>query len=520
MGAVGGLLGTAGGAGGTGFSGPEGAGVLNPATVQQATDQYGNVVQGLNQQQQFLQAIQAQNGLQNQSNVYNQLQGVANGTGPNPAQAQLAQSTGANVANQAALMAGQRGSAANPALIARQAAQQGGALQQQSAGQAATLQAQQSLGALGQMGSLAGSQVANQAAATQGYSASAQGAQQNILNSIAAQNNANVGIQSNINSVNGSLANTTMGGQQNLIGGITGGVGSAFGLAEGGEVPGKRQMYANGTVDAPVSQAGSYLPIDPMTNPFDMPPPAAPIPGGLAAAPMPLATPATMGAQPAATATAAPAGAPAKSGPRSSFASYMSGSSDTPKGAGGLGNTIGKAIGAGVNSLFGSGNGPAGSATNRSDEQTQQDYLDADVALNKLQPEEGTGPMTQDQSFREENNNQDLSASNSDPSFNAAEGGKVPAMVSPGEKYLDRNAVKQVEKGANPMEVGEKIPGKAKVKGAKNDYANDTVPKTLESGGIVLPRSVTQAKHPHWAAHQFVSQIMAKQGKSLPKKGK
>jgi hypothetical protein len=106
------------------------------------------------------------------------------------------------------------------------------------------------------------------------------------------------------------------------------------------------------------------------------------------------------------------------------------------------------------------------------------------------------------------------------PQIAMAEGGKVPAMVSPGEKYLSPQAVDKVAQGADPMAEGETIPGKAKVKGAKNSYANDTVPKTLDEGGIVLPRSVTQSKNPHWAAHKFVSQIMAKNGQGLPKKAK
>jgi hypothetical protein len=93
----------------------------------------------------------------------------------------------------------------------------------------------------------------------------------------------------------------------------------------------------------------------------------------------------------------------------------------------------------------------------------------------------------------------------------AAEGGKVPALVSPGERYLPPKEVAKVVKGQkSPMEAGEKIPGKPKVGGAKNSYANDTVPKTLEEGGIVLPRSVTQSKNPEWAAHKFVRDVMAK----------
>jgi hypothetical protein len=100
-----------------------------------------------------------------------------------------------------------------------------------------------------------------------------------------------------------------------------------------------------------------------------------------------------------------------------------------------------------------------------------------------------------------------------------AKGGKVPAMVSPGERYLPPEEVEKVVKGKkSPLKAGEKIPGKAKYKG--NDYRNDTVPKTLEEGGIVLPKSVMESKHPHWEAHKFVSAIMAKQGLKPGMKGK
>lgn len=92
-------------------------------------------------------------------------------------------------------------------------------------------------------------------------------------------------------------------------------------------------------------------------------------------------------------------------------------------------------------------------------------------------------------------------------------GGKVPAMVSPGERYLPPKAVKEVAEGKKrPMEAGKKIPGKAKVPGAKDSYANDTVKATLESGGIVLPRHVTQAKDAPERAAAFVRAVLAKQG--------
>lgn len=112
--------------------------------------------QGLNQQLANANGIGTQgsaiSGLQNvaaqQQGTANMYGDIAAGRGPNPAQAALNQSTGQNVANQAALMAGQRGAGANVGLLARQAAQQGAATQQQAVGQSATLQANQQIAGL------------------------------------------------------------------------------------------------------------------------------------------------------------------------------------------------------------------------------------------------------------------------------------------------------------------------------------------------------------------------------------
>lgn len=94
-----------------------------------------------------------------------------------------------------------------------------------------------------------------------------------------------------------------------------------------------------------------------------------------------------------------------------------------------------------------------------------------------------------------------------------ADGGTVPALVSPGERYLPPAAVKQVAQGKkSPMKAGSKIPGKPVVGGAKNDYANDTVSKKLEKGGIVIPRSITQGDDAEEKAHAFISAILAHQG--------
>ncbi len=515
---TGGVSGNAGGAGANFVAGS--ANILNPATVDQANQQYNNVNQGLSQQQQFLQALQAQNGLQNQSNVFNQLQGVANGTGPNPAQAQLAQATGANVANQAALMAGQRGASQNVGLIARQAAQQGAATQQNAAGQAASLQANQSLNALNNMGSLATSQANQQANATNAYSTAAQGAQQNILGAIQGQNQANVSNISSQNTANAGVAQEVIKGQNSLIGNVVGGIGSALNLvgqagsaigtgvssagADIGDVVGTVAGGAGdavGTVGAgaldvaPAALAaaqggeikryadgGSADAIDNWSNQLQNHTLAQPTANSMV----------TTQLQP-------------MSGPRSAVGKFFqsfknnpdqqnssqdSSSSKQPQGMALAGQTIGKGIGTGINGLarmFTSSPNPS-----------------SDDTYNQLTNKYGDISNVQDVT--------------DNPNY--AKGGKVPAMVSPGERYLPPKEVEKVAKGKNPMKAGEKIPGKPEVSGAKNSYANDTVPKTLEEGGIVLPRSVTQAKHPHWEAHKFVSAILAKEGRLPPRKAK
>lgn len=209
--------------------------------IKDANDQYNY---GMGQQQSFLQALNAQNGAANQSNVFNQqqalanqMQGVADGTGPNPALAQLNNTTGQNVANQAALMAGQRGTGANAGLLARQAAMQGGALQQQAVGQGAALQAQQQLNAMSalsgqqaQMGGLANQQIANQQAAIGQYGQMNQNRQNALLGSVANENSARAGMQSNINNANASIAQGNQQLQAKALGGF-------FDAASGANAP-------------------------------------------------------------------------------------------------------------------------------------------------------------------------------------------------------------------------------------------------------------------------------------------
>jgi|688.fasta_scaffold08849_19 hypothetical protein len=91
-----------------------------------------------------------------------------------------------------------------------------------------------------------------------------------------------------------------------------------------------------------------------------------------------------------------------------------------------------------------------------------------------------------------------------------AQGGQVPAMVSPGEKYLPPSEVQKVAMGQKPVsKAGQTIPGKAKVPG--DSLKNDTVKKTLKEGGIVIPRTVMQSNNPEEQARKFVASVLAKQ---------
>lgn len=480
-----GLLGMSGGASGTGFSGPQSAPIVSPTTAAQADQAAAGVNQGLSNQSGFLQALQAQNGIQNQSNVFNQMQGVANGTGPNPAQAQLAQATGANIANQNAMAAGQRGANANVGLLSRQAAQQGAQTQQQSAGQAATLQANQSLNALNNLGGIANTQVAQQANATNALSSAYQGNQQNILNAIGQQNNAAVGMQSNINQSNTSLADRTMQGQQGLLGGAMQGASSLLSMADGGEV-----APPPDTTSAPSGASTAA--------------PAAKSSGGGGAGLTSLIAMMADGGTPTASTPAETTPPASANGPKSMFARFLKG-----------------ATGGGANA-----NGGSTAQTDMQKNPLYQGMASLGAGIAKSMKTDPNAPSTATISPDQQSANdmapaQGTADADTLNSMNFKSGGKVPALLSPGERYLTPQAAQAAAEGkVDPMKAGKKVPGKPAVGGAKNSYANDTVKAELEEGGLVLPRSVTQSKNPHWAAHKFVMAHMAKNSPDKLKRNK
>lgn len=250
------------------------ANVVQPVDQGQTNAAYDQSQLGIQRQMDFLNHLANQGGVGNQANVFaqqqalaNQIQDYANGAGPDPAMRQLQLTTGQNVANQAALMAGQRGSSSNAGLLARQIAQQGANTQQQAVGQGALLGAQQQWSAINalqnqqnMLGGLATQQVGQQANALGLYNQAAQSQEQNLLNATAQNNNANIGMQSNLNNTNAQIAGLTAHGQQGAIQGLSGGLGSVLGGsisgAQGGMVV---QHYADGGMAGPQSYAGRFL---------------------------------------------------------------------------------------------------------------------------------------------------------------------------------------------------------------------------------------------------------------------
>jgi len=475
------------------FSGSKGAGfqaqgvanMLQPATVAQATNLYNQAQSGIGQQQAFVDALQAQGGLGNQSSVFNQQQGLANqlglqaqGQGPNPAQAALNQNTSQNIANQAALMAGQRGSSANTGLLARQAGQQGGQLQQQSVGQAAVMQAQQQLAAQhalqqqqGMMGNLASQQVGQQATGLQNLNAFTQGEQQNILGSIANQNNANVSNQAGVNNANAGIAHGNQAFQAGVVNKLAGaaGSGATTAAAHGGMI----ESYADG---GDVEPSDKKL-FENSLREF-------------------MGTPLTQG--PTAEEKRQAEYERIREKNRASGSNYADGGPVPQSNFGRMLN--GYAGGGEIHPIQ-----EAAPIQNRFVDEIRKSGEGTGEGLGKF------GGMFKSSPIGGKVGSAGASDLSSSAPFTANKGGKVPAKVSPGEVYLSPKKVEKVAEGKSSPLSGEKIHGKAKVKG--DSLKNDTVSKTLQSGGIVLPRSVTQHPNAPQKAHDFVAALLAKQGR-------
>lgn len=432
-------------------------------------------------------APQAQQGVQNQNFLQNQYTQMAQGQGPNPAQAALNQNTGVNIAQQAALMAGQRGAGANPGLIAMQAAQQGANTQQQAVGQGATLQAQQQIAAQNNLSNLSANQINQAGTAITGQNTAQQNEQNALQGANTSYNNSNVSQQSNLNSVNAGVAQGNQQQNNNLIGGITGGL-SAFGggassflgsLAHGGVV----HNYADG---------------GPVMTPPPMPvPPAQPSSGG-------------------------------GSGGITSLAPLLAAFSDGGFAEGSVnvnpGGWGGQYTAAGSSQAPGMTSAP----------QVQGSSVDLSKTIHAPQKQEQPGAQEQAYFSGQVDQAQKTSMAPASPMNDPSEngyahggmldhhalvhnyfngggtGGDVPAIVSPKEVYLSPDKVRKVlDEGADPMKIGHHFPGKDKVKG-KDSKKNDIIPTSLQDGGVVLPLHVTQHKKASERGRAFVAKAVAK----------
>jgi hypothetical protein len=237
-----------------------------------------------------LQQTQAQ-----QQGLANSLQAQAAGAGPNPALAQLQQTTDANIKNQAALSAGAAASGAGGAGAARyNAANQAGTLNQQAGGQAAVQAAQQQLGAqqaqAGVLGTMGGQNL-TQAQQQQQLALENAGMtnQANQFTSQAGQNQAALlqqnyefgqGLQAQQQSQQNSAVAALQGQQQQQqaaweTAGIQGGVGligSALGaaLAKGGVVDHGKFVAGEAGPEAEVPVPRQYVPRATRQNPGRM----------------------------------------------------------------------------------------------------------------------------------------------------------------------------------------------------------------------------------------------------------
>lgn len=466
-----GILGTIGGALGLNNNFQAGAANVQAGTnANQLNNAYTGAQTGLNNQNNIANTLIPQVGgaAANQNALAGQLYGMTQGTGPNPALAQLAQATGQNVANQGALMAGQRGAGANAGLIARQAAQQGAQTQQQAVGQAATLEAQQQIAAQQNLANLANQQI-GQAAGAVGGQNSAQQNEQNLLQGAnTAFNNTNAGMQSNINNVNAQTAAANSGIAGKVLGGVASGASSvlgALGFAEGGEVHDHIKM-AEMNAASLMHHKKNYAS------------------GGVTIAPNPLlGNQTTGGPQVMMPQYTQPVGS---AGPNIEATHITPGDNGLPDMSEGLGKLSDKIFSkkAGIASEDGSDIAGGYGDTSSNMSTSPGGELASDVFT---QYAAGGGEIKGPHDSHVAN-------------FLAmSKGGEVPAKVSPGEIYLRPDQVKEVlHKGANPLKIGYKFPGKSKVKG--DSTKNDTVPATLEDGGIVIKRSIVNKNDPDKAS--------------------
>lgn len=387
----------------------------------------------------------------NQNALAAQLMAQSQGQGPNPALLAQQQASNQAIKQGSGQVASMKG--ISPALAQRMASQNSANMSQQAAGQGAMMQAQQQMGAQSSLGGLYG-QMGNQ-----------QNTMQNTLqNAQAAQNNANVTMQSNLNNVNASVAAQNSQNQANAMGGMMGGLGvgglSAMGLAHGGMVG-----YADGgSVQSTTPAFNSNFGFGSSADAGSVAKTPSKPQGGLLqhlADGGPVISNWGFNDSPTMDNSNPMSIAGQYLNMANPWASKSGGSSSKPKdssGGAGAGASDGSMGGAGLASgPMAGGAGDAGGAS----------------ALS------GAAVLA------------------------AAHGGQIPHFDSGGLMKLLPLAMMALKQGGN-------VPGKAAVKG--DSPKNDTVPAMLSPGEVVIPRSVMNSPNAPQDAAKFVAALLAKKG--------
>ncbi len=187
-------------------------------------------------------------GLQNQQDILQQQQQLANalgqqaaGQGPNPAQQQFKQNVDAGTQAAAGTIASQKG--ISPALAAELIARQQGGAMQNAAGTAATLQAQQQLAAQqalmqqqAQMQGVAGQQVANQIGGQNFLTNATQGQQNQLVGSYQNTQGQNVNAMTGAANINAQQDAAKQARSSAITGGLLNAAGTIGGAMLGGPV--------------------------------------------------------------------------------------------------------------------------------------------------------------------------------------------------------------------------------------------------------------------------------------------
>ncbi len=526
----------------------------------QINDAYSGAQRGLANQENLANTLNPQVGtaVQNQNNLAGQYSEMAQGRGPNPARAELAQNTANNVAQTGSQMAGMRGSSGNVGLMAREIGQQGAATQQAGVGQAATLEAQQQIAAQQNLANLSNNQISQAGQANTGMSSAQQAEQALLENANTSYNNAAVGMQSNMNNVNSQTAAANQNMGANMMGGMMSGVSSAMNglssLAKGGVVENEHlklaemnahslkhaQKYDEGGAvdqpdlgsfkpsgdsgDGPSVPATSTLPADTANFGTDMKSSGGSSGGGGGGGGMGLMALAAMAdggrVQPAPVIGPNPllTSQQQMQGPGNWAAGYFNPSGSASSGPN-MANTqalpgnptnLSKSATDAANGMkkgqkksaapMSTPGGPTGDDTPVMNQMVQQDpYQSMDQSTNQPATDKAIP-------FKSGGNVCPGPHKSHVANFLFAGGGKVPAMVSPGEIYLTPEKVHRViHEDADPRKIGEKFKGKAKVKG--DSLKNDIIPRDLDEGGVVIDRKNVMSKE---KSQLFVHKALAR----------